>query len=95
MDQPRPAETLIEIYFAFIRTVLEYGDVVWGNCTKDNSELLKKIQIDAARIITGLRVNSSKSNLYSELGLEPLQARRDKHKQNNKRYSSTVYVWLN
>ena len=55
--------TLIKIYFAFIRPVLEYGDVVWGNCTKDNSDLLEKIQIEAARIISGLRVNSSKSNL--------------------------------
>ena len=25
----------IRIYFAFIRPVLEYGDVVWGNCTKN------------------------------------------------------------
>jgi hypothetical protein len=33
-----------------------------------------------ARIITGLRINSSRTNLYSELGWEPLEARRDKHK---------------
>ena len=69
--------TLIKIYLAFIIPVLEYGDVVWGNCTKDNSELLEKVQIEAARIIKGLRVNSSKSNLYGKLGWEPLQARRD------------------
>jgi hypothetical protein len=24
--------SLIHIYFTFIRPVLEYGDVVWGNC---------------------------------------------------------------
>lgn len=65
---------------ACIRPILEYGDVVWGNCTKENSELLEKVQIEAARIITGLRVNSSKSILYSELGWETLQSRRDKHK---------------
>lgn len=65
---------------AFIRPILEYGDVVWGNCTKENSELLEKVQIEAARIITGLRVNSSRSILYSELGWETLQSRRDKHK---------------
>ena len=59
---------------------MEYDDVVWGNCTKDNSKLLEKVQIEATRIITGLRVNSSKSNLYKELGWEPLQAQRDKHK---------------
>ena len=54
---------------------MEYGDVEWGNCTKDNSELLERVQIEAARINTGLRVNSSKSNLYKELVWEPLQAR--------------------
>jgi hypothetical protein len=34
--------------------------------------------IEAVIIITGLRVNSSKTNLYSELGWEPLEARRGK-----------------
>ena len=56
---------------------MEYGDVFWGDCTKDNSELLEKIQIEPTRIITGLSANSSISNLYSELGWEPLQARRE------------------
>ena len=71
---------MIEEHFAFIRPVVEYGDVEWGNCTKDNSELLERVQIEAARINTGLRVNSSKSNLYKELVWEPWQARWDKHK---------------
>lgn len=56
-------EILVKIYVAFIRLIFEYGDVVWGNCTKDNSELLWKVLIEAARIITGLRVESSKSIL--------------------------------
>jgi hypothetical protein len=34
--------------------VLEYGNLVWCNCTKEKSELFEKIQIEAARIITGL-----------------------------------------
>lgn len=38
-----------------------------------------KVQIEAVRIITGLRVNYSKSILYSELGWETQQYRRDKH----------------
>jgi hypothetical protein len=52
--------SLIRIYFAFIRPVLEYGDVVWGNCTKKESDLLESVQIEAGRIITGLRCNSSR-----------------------------------
>ena len=47
--------SLIRIYFAFIRHVLEYGNVVWGNCTKKKSDLLESVQIEAGRIITGLR----------------------------------------
>ena len=58
--------SLIHIYFAFIRPVLEYGDVVWGNCTKKESDLLESVQIEAGRIITGLRCNSSRQKLYHE-----------------------------
>ena len=54
--------------FAFIRPVLEYGDVVWGNCTKKSSDLLESLQIEAGQIITGLRCNSSRQKLYHELG---------------------------
>ena len=53
--------SLIRIYFAFIRPILEYADVVWDNCTQSSSELLEKVQIEAARIITKLRVNSSRT----------------------------------
>lgn len=44
-------ESLIKIYFAFIRPVLEYGDVVWDNCTDEQSNLLESIQIEAARLL--------------------------------------------
>lgn len=38
--------------------------MMMGNCTKNKCELLEKIQIELSRIIRGLTVNSSKSNLY-------------------------------
>ena len=41
------------IYFSFIRPVLEYADVVWDNCTQYEANELEKIQIEAARIVTG------------------------------------------
>ena len=72
--------SLIRIYFAFIRPVLEYGDVVWGNCTKKETNLLDSVQIEAGRIITGLPCNSSRQKLYHELGLETLENRPNKHK---------------
>lgn len=45
--------------------MLKKDNIVWGNCTKGNSDLLKKVQIEAARIIKG--VNSSKTFMYNEL----------------------------
>lgn len=55
---------------SFIRPGLEYGDIIWDNCNDRESTLLEDVQITAAGIITGLRNNSSRSNLYYELGLE-------------------------
>ena len=46
-------KSLQSIYFFFVRPVLEYADVVWDNCTKYEENELEKIQIEAARIVTG------------------------------------------
>lgn len=46
---------LVRIYFAFIHPILEYGSFVWDNCSLENSKLLENVQIEAGRIITGLR----------------------------------------
>lgn len=88
-------DALIKIYMSFIRPVLEYGDVVWDNCNEKESSLLEEVQITAARIITGMRVNSSRSLLYDELGWNTLSDRRKVHKlilflQNRVWVSTTV-----
>jgi hypothetical protein len=44
--------------------------VIWDNCTQNEANLLENVQVEAGRIITGLRVNSSRSKLYNELGWE-------------------------
>ena len=41
------------IYTAFIRPLLEYGDVIWDNCTEYEKKDLDKIQSEAARIAKG------------------------------------------
>ena len=46
-------KSLETIYLTFIRPILEYGDVVWNNCTQYEKEELEKIQTEAARIATG------------------------------------------
>ena len=40
-------------HISFIRSILEYGDVVWDNCTQQEEQNIDKIQTEAARKITG------------------------------------------
>ena len=46
-------DSLQIIYVSFIRPILEYADIVWDNCTQYELNALEKIQIEAARIVTG------------------------------------------
>ncbi len=46
-------KTLQTIYIAFIRPVLEYGNIIWDNCLLSEKYELDKIQDEAARIVTG------------------------------------------
>jgi hypothetical protein len=55
-----------------LKVITETSDVVWGNCTKKESDLLEIVQIEAGRIITGLGCNSSRQKVYHELGWETL-----------------------
>ena len=45
---------------------MEYSDVVWDNCTEKDSKMLEDVQVEAGRIITGLRYNSSRTKLYDD-----------------------------
>ena len=56
-----------------------YSDVIWENCTQKDSKLLEDVQVEAGRIITGLRCNSSRTKLYDEQGWDLLQTRRKVH----------------
>ena len=68
------------IYTSFIRPILEYEDVVWCNLTKYQEDELEKIQIEAARIVTGATKLVSHDNLYRETCWETLNSRRKQHK---------------
>ena len=65
---------------SFKRPILEYGDIIWDNCSERDAALLEDVQVTAARIITGIRINSSRTILYNELGWDALSARRKVHK---------------
>ena len=67
--------SLQTIYFSFIRPILEYADVVWNNCTKDEADELELIQNEAARIVTGATRLVSIESLLVETGWEYLSER--------------------
>ena len=68
------------IYTSFIRPILEYADVVWCNLTKYQKDELKKIQFEAARIVTGVTKLTSHDNLCRETCWETLNSRRKQQK---------------
>ena len=72
-------KSLERIYISFIRTILEYRVVVWDNCTQHEKQDIDKIQIEAARIVTGTTKFASNHSLYEETGWEILETRRKNH----------------
>lgn len=59
-----------------LNSLYEYASVVWGCCQQGDSDKLEKLQLYAARIVTGLTTIASKDSLYFETGWEPLSCRR-------------------
>ena len=73
-------KSLETIYFAYIRSLLEYADVLWDNCTQQQCNEIEKIQLEAGRIVTGATKLVEIDKLYKELGWWKLSERRDLHK---------------
>ena len=73
-------KSLKTIYFSFIRPLLEYADVVWDYCSQYEVDELEKIQIEAARVVTGATKFVSIDSLYTETGWKTLSSRRLNHK---------------
>ena len=68
------------IYTPYIMPILEYGDVIWDNCTQYEKQELFKIQTETARIATGTIKLVSLTALYKEICWETLEQRRHNHK---------------
>ena len=72
-----PRHSLVTIYKSFIRSILEYADVIYDQPSNDSfSNKIESIQYNAALAITGAIRGTSKDKLYRELGLEHLSSRR-------------------
>jgi hypothetical protein len=71
--------SLERIYMAFVRPILEYGDIVWDSSLQ-SLDPLEAIQRNAARIVTGATAKCSTKGLYDETAWEPLADRRKLHR---------------
>ncbi|GFV08143.1 putative RNA-directed DNA polymerase from transposon BS [Trichonephila clavipes] len=69
------AVTLRDTYLALIRPILEYGFPLYCCASAASLEKLEKIQLGAARIITGLRRSCPKEIVLFEADLQPLHLR--------------------
>ena len=72
--------SLDKMYKVFIRPLLEYGNIIWDNCSQENKKSLENIQLDALRISTGATKLCSVQKLYNETGFQTLESRRKKQK---------------
>ena len=71
-----PKHTLHKLYCTYIRPLLEYASEVWVGCNLSDTNRLEQVQLNAARIVTGLPVFSSLRSLYLETGWKTLSERR-------------------
>ena len=63
-------QNLEKMYLVYIRPIFEYACEVWDNCGICYSNRLEKLQLEAARIVTGLPIFTKTEVLYSETGWE-------------------------
>ena len=73
-------KNLEKLYLVYIRPLFEYACEVWDNCGVGNSNRIEKLQLEAARIITGLPIFTKSDNVYEEIGWEKLEIRRHRRK---------------
>ena len=72
-----PRKSLITIYKALLRPLLDYRDIIYNQPYNESvCEKLKSVQHKVALAITGATQGISHEKIYQELGLESLRARR-------------------
>ena len=52
-------KNLEKLYLVYIRPILEYACEIWDNCGVRNSNKLDHLQLEGARIVTGLPIFAS------------------------------------
>ena len=67
------------MYMSYMLPDIEYASMVWNGCSEQDSQTLKKIQNEAAGLVSGLTRSVSLENLYKESGWATLSQRRHRH----------------
>jgi len=70
-------KTLVMTYTMHVRPHLEYGDIIFHDCSKYLMDMIESIQYQAGLIATGCWQKTSQVKLYNELGWESLSDRRN------------------
>ena len=65
----------------YIIPLFEYACELWYNCGIGNSYKLEQLQLEAARIVTGLPIFTKTEILYRETGWELLSVRWKRRKR--------------
>ena len=68
------------MFKSFIRPLLEYGDIIWDNCTNQQRSDIE--WNEAARIVTYATIYCNVNEMLAELKWDSLTDRRRKHKLN-------------
>ena len=60
-------QTLLNVYNSLVQPHFDYCNVVWGNCSKNLSCKMQKLQNRAARVLTFSNYDCSTSELFQNL----------------------------
>ena len=71
---------LFRCYLSFVRPLLEYADIIFDNCFKQEKLIIENLQYAALRLVTGAKKGTSRKLLLKDCGLCTMQNRRTFHK---------------
>jgi hypothetical protein len=71
-----PRSCIEKMYKSFIRSLLDYTDVIYDNCSKFDTDKLEPVQRRACIIATWAIRLTKHETLLQEVGLETLKSRR-------------------
>ena len=73
-------KTLYTIYITFVRPKLEYGCILFDDCTEFDKTRIENTQLTFARVICGAKKGTSHDAIYNEISLPKLEDRRRENK---------------